>query len=298
MKPAVFEYHKPDGLVAALKLLDELAGEDCKVLAGGQSLMPLMNIRLVQPSHVVDINGLAELAYVHGQDRVVAVGSLTRHRQLEQSPEIARGLKLLAQCAPLIGDRQIRSRGTLGGSLAHADPAAELPLAAVALDAEVVLASSSGRRSMPARDFFLGSLTTSLEANELLVEVRFPELPPHAGCAFLELARQHGAFAIVAAAAVVLLDGDRVAEARVCLGGVGPTPIRATEAEQRLRGETLSASLLADAARLAAAVTDPGSDVHGSEEYRRAMSAVFARRALEAAILDARGAATDRTGGH
>jgi carbon-monoxide dehydrogenase medium subunit len=291
MKPAPFEYHAPASLDEALALLDELQDEDAKVLAGGQSLMPMLNMRLARPSHLIDINGLRELDYIRPADGGgLAVGALTRHRTLERAPEVARTLPLVAEAVPLVGDRQIRYRGTLGGSLVHADPAAELPTIAAALDAEMVVASRAGRRVVPATEFFLTFLTTALEPNELLVEVRFPAAPSGAGHAFLELARQHGDFAIVSAAATLAVDGDRITDARVCVGGAGPTPIRATQAEAALRGEAPSATAFAEAGRLAAEATDPSGDVHGSAEYRREMSAVFTRRALTAALARAGGA--------
>ncbi|HEY7062770.1 MAG TPA: FAD binding domain-containing protein [Chloroflexota bacterium] len=296
MKPAPFEYHAPEAVEEALALLDALRDEDAKVLAGGQSLMPLLNMRLARPSHVVDINGLRALDYVapRGEDGL-AVGALTRYRTLERSAAVASGLPLLAEALPLIGDRQIRCRGTAGGSLAHADPAAELPLVAGALDATLTLASVAGTRTVAAGEFFLTVLTTALEPHELLTEVCFRVPRPGAGQAFVELARQHGAFAIVAVAAVLTLDDGRIDEARLCLGGVGPTPLRATRAEERLRGERPGAALFAEAARLAAEDTEPSADVHGDEAYRREMAAVYTRRAL--AVAAARAGAGPREGG-
>ena len=284
MKPPVFEYHATTSIAESLKLLDELRDEDAKVLAGGQSLMPILNMRLARPSHVVDVNGVRELDYIRPSDGGgLAIGALTRHRALERSGEVARVLPLVAQAVPLIGDRQIRCRGTIGGSLAHADPAAELPTVIVALDAELVLQKQSGMRVVPADSFYVTFLTTVLEPDELLLAVRFPAPPPGAGYAFLELARQQGAFAIVTAAAMIVLEDGRIEDVRLALGGVGPTPIRARRAEGMLRGEAPTAAVLAAAARVAAEDTEPSADVHGDEGYRREVAAVYARRALAAA---------------
>jgi CO/xanthine dehydrogenase FAD-binding subunit len=284
MKPAPFEYHAPASLDETLALLDDLRDDDAKILAGGQSLMPILNMRLARPSHVVDINGLRDLAYLTPtEDGGLAVGALTRHRTLEYSPEVARAVPLLAEAIPLVGDRQIRYRGTAGGSLVHADPAAELPTIVGALDAELVVASREGRRVVPANEFFLTFLTTVLEPQELLVEIRFPPPPPRAGHAFLELARQHGDFAIVSAAVCLALENNHIAAARICVGGAGPTPIRATDAEEALHGAAPTPEAFAEAGRLAAAATDPSGDVHGSAEYRREMAGVFVRRALTTA---------------
>jgi CO/xanthine dehydrogenase FAD-binding subunit len=190
---------------------------------------------------------------------------------------------LITQALPLVGDRQVRFRGTIGGSIAHADPVAELPTIALALDAEMVISRKGGSRSVPSSDFFVTFLTTAIEPDELLTEIRFPAPPPRAGHAFLELSRQLGTYAIVSAAAVVALDAGRISDARLALGGVGPTPIRASRAEEFLRGQAPTAEAFAEAGRLASEDTDPSADVHGSVEYRREMAAVYTRRALTAA---------------
>lgn len=284
MKPAKFEYHAPSSLTEALALLGELRGQDSKVLAGGQSLVPLLNMRLARPGHVVDINGLRELDYINPTaDGGLAVGALTRQRTLEKSPEVARRAPLLAEAMPLVGDRQVRTRGTVGGSLAHADPVAELPTVAVALDAELVLASRGQTRTVRASEFFVTFLTTLLEEDELLVEVRFPPPRPGAGQAFLELTRQRGAYAIVSAAAVLALENNRVVDARLSLGGVAPTPIGSVGAQAVLSGQEPSEELFSAAARVAAEDVDPSPDVHGTVAYRREMAQVYAKRALKAA---------------
>jgi carbon-monoxide dehydrogenase medium subunit len=245
--------------------------------------MPMLNMRLARTNHLIDINGLRELDYVREEQGGLVVGALTRHRTIERSAEVAQRLPLLTEAMPQIGDRQIRFRGTFGGSLAHADPAAELPTIATALDAEMVIGSRTGRRTVAASDFFLSFLTTALEPDELLIEVRLPVLPAGAGCAFLELSRQLGTYAMVSAAAVVTIEDGRIADARLALGGVSDTPIRARRAEATLRNQTPTPDVLAEAGRLAAEDTDPGGDVHASAAYRREMAAVYARRALKAA---------------
>lgn len=284
VKPVAFTYHAPRTVDDALNLLDELRDQEAKVLAGGQSLMPMLNMRLVRPQHLVDINGVAELNYVRVEsDGATTVGALTRHRTLEQSSEIRQYLPLVAEAVPHIGDRLIRYRGTIGGSLAHADPSAELPTLAVTLDAELVVGKKGTTRTIPAADFFFGYLTTALGEDELVLAIRFPPLARGAGVAFKELVRQHGQFAIVSAAAGLVMESGQITEARVCLGGVAPTPIRATNAEQLLCGERPSATLFREAASRAADATEPSADVHGSAEYRRDMALVYAELALTAA---------------
>lgn len=280
MKPPPLYYHAPTTLDEALALLRDL-GDEAKVLAGGQSLMPLLNMRLARPRHLVDINGLRELDYVRPTDEGgLALGALVRHRTLEHAPIIAEHVPLLAEVAPVIGDRIVRYRGTVGGSIAHADPVAELPTVVVALDAQLIIGSHSGTRTVPASDFFVGALTTVLEPDELLVEVRFPPQPPGTTHAFLELARQHGAFAIVSVAASLTFDDGHIADARLALGGAAPIPIRGTAAEALLRGEPSSKALFSQAAQRAAAECEPSPDVHGTKEYRREMAEVYTRRAL------------------
>ncbi len=283
MKPAPFYYHAPSSLNAALELLRDLRDDDAKVLAGGQSLMPMLNMRLARTNHLVDINGLHELDYVREEQGGLVIGALTRHRTVERSAEVARRTPLLTEAMPQVGDRQVRFRGTFGGSLAHADPAAELPTIATALDAEMVVGSQSGMRTVPASDFFLSFLTTALEADELLVEIRFPALQTGSGCAFLELSRQLGTYAIVSAAAVVTIEDGGIADARLALGGVGATPIRARRAEAALRGQRPTTEAFMEAGRLAGDDTDPAADVHGSVAYRKEMATVYARRALTTA---------------
>ena len=284
MKPASFEYARPASRADALEILSQ-HGDDAKVLAGGQSLVPLMNFRLSRPRVIVDVNGLADLAYLRPVDGGLAIGAMTRQRVLEKSDVARDRAPLLWEATPWIGHLPIRTRGTVGGSVVHADPAAEYPVALVALDAELTLERTGGRRQVSAHDFFQTYLTTDIAPTELLTEIRVPALPGPTGVAFTELARRHGDFAIVAAAAAVTLDaGGAVAAARVALGGVGPTPIRARAAEQALTGQRPTKALLAEAAATVPALTDPPDDIHASAEYRREMSAVFTRRALTQAL--------------
>lgn len=284
MKPAPFEYVRPGSLAEALQALHQ-HGDEAKVLAGGQSLVPMMNFRLARPAVLVDLNGLADLAYLRPLGGGLAVGAMTRQRAVEKSPLVRERLPLLAEAVPWIGHLPIRTRGTVGGSLAHADPAAELPAVMVALDAELTVARTGGTRKVRAADFFTGYLSTDIAPDEILTEIRVPGLAPGAAVAFLELARRHGDFAIVAAAAAVVPDGQgAIREARIALGGVGPTPVRARRAEAMLAGQRPSAELLAAAAASAREDTDPPADIHASAEYRREMSAVFTRRALVAAL--------------
>ncbi|MBM2809959.1 MAG: carbon monoxide dehydrogenase medium chain [Chloroflexi bacterium] len=283
MKPAPFFYHAPTSVDEAVALLQDLQEEDSKVLAGGQSLMPVLNMRLARVKHLIDINKLHDLDYIRPFDGGLAIGALTRHRMAEHSTDVATRAPLITEALPLVGDRQVRFRGTIGGSIAHADPVAELPTIALALDADLVVSKRGGSRTVPASEFFITFLTTAIEDDELLTEIRIPAPPAHSGHAFLELSRQLGTYAIVSAAAVVALDGGRISEARLALGGVGSTPIRALRAEESLRGQAPTIEAFTEAGRLASEATDPSADVHGSIEYRREMAAVYVRRALKVA---------------
>lgn len=282
---ATFEYRAPTSVQEAVELL-ESSGDDAKVLAGGQSLVPLINLGLAQPGVLIDINGIPGLDGIQEVNGSVAVGALVRHADAEHSDVIARSCPLLAEALPLIGDRQVRNRGTVGGSMAHADPVAELPSVALCLDARMRLDGPNGSRDVPARDFFVTYLTTALEPSELLTAVWFPVTPAGAGVSFLELVRRKGDFAIVAAAATLELAADGTyRKVSLALSGVAPTPIRATAAEEMLRGQAPSPDLIRRAAAAAAAAdnVDPESDVMASADYRRAMAEVYARRALSQA---------------
>jgi carbon-monoxide dehydrogenase medium subunit len=289
VKPAAFDYHRVERTEDALARLAEL-GEDAKVLAGGQSLVPMMNFRLVRPSALVDITRVPDLRYVLRDGDALRIGALTLHREVEmlRDPDVAAGYELLPRAARWVGHYPIRTRGTFGGSSAHADPSAEWCMLAVLLDATIVAAGPDGEREVPAADFFLGFFTTALEPGELLVEVRFPRPRPHA--ALQEFARRHGDFAIVAAAVALDVDGDRISEPRVVVGGVDEVPLRVEAAEEVLGGAAPGGEAFAQAGRAAADAVDPSADVHGSAEYRKELTDVLVRRALAEAIhADRRG---------
>ena len=283
MKPATFEYHRVERVEEALERLVEL-GDEAKVLAGGQSLVPMMNFRLVRPPALVDITRIPDLRYVARDGDALRIGALTVHREIERlaDPDLLAGYELLPRAARWVGHYPIRTRGTFGGSIAHADPSAEWCLLAVLLDAIVVLAGPDGEREITAADFFLGFITTALEPGELLVEVRLPRPRPHA--ALQEFARRHGDFAVVAAAVAVDVDGDRLADPRIVIGGVDEVPVRIEEAERALDGATAGADAFAEAGRAAAEAVDPSSDIHGSAEYRKKLTGVLVRRALAEAV--------------
>jgi aerobic carbon-monoxide dehydrogenase medium subunit len=283
MKPPRFEYHAARSVEHAVELLARYGG-DAKVLAGGQSLMPMLNFRLARPAALVDVNRIAALAYVREDDGVVAFGAMTRQRTIEFSPVVAARLPLLREATRWVGHLPIRSRGTIGGSIAHADPAAEYPAVLTALGGEVIVEGPRGRRTVQAADLFEGYLTTSLSSDELLVEVRLPAMPAGAGFAFEEFARRHGDFAIVGIAAMLVRDGPRCAVARLATAGVGPVPRRLRAAEEILERDGLGPAAVAAAAARAAELVDPDSDIHASAEYRRHLTGVLTARALRRAI--------------
>jgi carbon-monoxide dehydrogenase medium subunit len=279
---AIFDYRAPTSLSEAIDML--ASDENAKIIAGGQSLMPLINLGLAHPSLLVDIGRVPDLDGVDVRNGALAVGALVRHAAAEHSEVIAARCPLLAEALPLIGDRQVRSRGTICGSVAHADPMAELPTVAVCVDATMRAQGPNGTRELPASEFFVTYLTTALGPDEILTEIRFPTAGPRSGAAFRELVRRKGDFAIVAAAATVqLASDDTCIEARLALSGVAPTPTRARAAESVLRGQRITHELLREAAAAAAVGLEPDSDVMASADYRRAMAEVYARRALTAA---------------
>jgi aerobic carbon-monoxide dehydrogenase medium subunit len=286
MKLPDFSYEAPATVAEATALLAEHQDE-ASLLAGGQSLIPLLALRLARPAVLVDINGLDELSGVSVTDGQVTVGAMTREYMAEESETVAATVPLLASALPLIGHEAIRSRGTLGGSMAHADPAAELPAVARALDAEFVVRSELGERVIPAAEWFEGYLTTSRRPDEILVEVRFPVAEPGTGVAFQEVARRHGDFAIVGLAASLTLTDGTITDARLAFSGVADVPVRAAEAESLLVGQQPSAELFAEAAGRSAAALDPPADLHGTSEYRKKVAAVLVRRGLRAAADNA-----------
>ena len=283
MKPAPFTYYCPETLDEAVRLLDE-HGDDGKILAGGQSLMPLMSLRLARPAVIVDMNR------VHGLDHIAAngdgslrIGAMTRQRALERDAGLAERNPLLAAAVPLIGHFQIRNRGTVGGSLVHADPASELPAVSVALGADFVLASAAGERVVSAEDFYLGYMATACEANEVLTEVRVPAWEAGRLWAIDEVARRKGDFAMVGVALWADVSGDACEDARITLFGVGGRPVRVEKAEQRLKGAPLDDATLKDVERIVFEELEPDSDIHASALYRKEVGGVLTRRALSAA---------------
>jgi aerobic carbon-monoxide dehydrogenase medium subunit len=287
MKPPRFEYHAPESIEQAVELLTRYGG-DAKVLAGGQSLMPMLNFRLARPAALVDINRIRTLAYVREDDGTMALGAMTRQRTIEFSPVVAARLPLLLEATRWVGHLPIRSRGTIGGSIAHADPSAEYPAVLTALDGEVVAQGPRGRRTLAPSALFETYLTTRLAPDELLVEVRLPATPVGAGHAFEEFARRHGDFAIVGIAALVVRDGARCAIARLACAGAGPVPVRLRAAEEILERDGLGEAAVDAAAARAAELVEPDSDIHASADYRRHLTRVLTVRALRRAAERAR----------
>ena len=282
MKPPRFEYHRAGSVDEAVELLGEYADE-AKVLAGGQSLVPLLSLRLARPAHLVDMNRVAELGTI-ANGNGLTLGAMVRHRAIERSGVVRTGNPLLSDAVRYIGHAAIRNRGTIGGSIAHADPAAELPAVLLALDGEVDARSTRGTRRVPAATLFEGFLTTSLEPDELVTAVRVPQWPAGTGWSFHEFSRRSGDFAIVGVAVTVRLGGNgNVADARLAFSGVAQVPVRATAAEAALAGAAPSDELWKSAAQAAAAPLAPGSDIHGSAAYRKHLAATLAERALREA---------------
>jgi CO/xanthine dehydrogenase FAD-binding subunit len=280
MKPPPFDYMDPRSLDEAVGLLAE-HGEDGKILAGGQSLVPLLNFRLAQPSVIVDVNRVVELSYLRRRDGRLRIGAMCRQTRLEQSPVAREGWGLLGDALPRIAHPQIRNRGTVGGSAAHADPAAELPVAFSALEARFTARSSRGERVLDADEFFVTHLTTALEPDELLVEVEVPPVAEGTGHAFTEYSRRHGDFALGGAAVLYTKNGDgSCTDARIAMLGAADTPLRAREAEAALRGQKLDDDVAAEAAKLAARDIEPTGDIHGSSSYRKRLIEAMVRRAL------------------
>ena len=291
MKPAPFEYFAPTSVDQALAHLAE-HGYEAKVLAGGQSLVPMMNFRLVQPSVLVDLNAIPDLGFIQpGKDGGLRLGALTRHHQVEVDPLVAERMPLLHEAMPKIGYPQIRRRGTLGGSLAHADPSAELVAVSVALDGRFRLRSPRGERWVTASDFFVGLFTTVLDPDELLVEVELPALPARTGCSLMEVARRRHDFALVGVAAVATLDERGICQqVRLVFLSAGDRPMQAQRAAEALRGQAPTPDALRAAAEAAASdEIDPSGDIHATADFRRQLAKVLALRALEQACRRAAG---------
>jgi aerobic carbon-monoxide dehydrogenase medium subunit len=283
VKPPRFDYHAPRSVDEAVELLARYGG-DAKVLAGGQSLMPLLNFRLARPAALVDLNRIPALAYVREHDGTLVFGAMTRQRTVEFSPVVARRQPLLTEATRWVGHLPIRTRGTIGGSLAHGDPSAEYPAVLTALDGEVVAQGPRGRRALKPSELFETYLTTTLAPDEVLVEVRLPAAPTGAGHAFEEFARRHGDFAIVGIAAMIVRDGVRCVTARLATSGAGPVPVRLRAAEEILQRDGLGQAAVDAAAARAAELVEPDSDVHASAEYRRHLTRVLTARAIRKAV--------------
>lgn len=282
MKPAAFEYHAPRTIDEAVALLAE-HGDDAKVLAGGQSLVPLMNMRLARPRVIVDINrtrGLGGLSEARGALRM---GSMVRQRAAERSALVGSRCPLLRDALAWVGHPQIRNRGTIGGSIAHADPAAEIPAVLAALGGEVTVRGPRGARTIPAADLFVTYLTTAIGARELLTEVRVPVMPRAAGWSWMEIARRHGDFALAGVGVMLALRDGVIADARIGLTGVGATPVRAASAERALIKQRPADALWQDAAEAVRAAVEPDGDLHASADYRRHVAGVLTVRALREA---------------
>ncbi|MBI4790927.1 MAG: xanthine dehydrogenase family protein subunit M [Chloroflexi bacterium] len=297
MKPAPFRYFAPSTLQEALDLLAE-HGDAAKVLAGGQSLTPMMNFRLVTPAILIDLNPISELSFIREQDGHLVIGAMARQRHLERDPRVAAYAPLIAETMPFVAHPQIRNRGTVGGSLAHADPAAELPAVMIALDAEFKLSSQKGERQVRAADFFIGLFTTALDPTELLTEITLPTRMPRTGHAFQEVSRRHGDFALAGVATTVALDEQGACrDARIVYLGLGMRPIAADAAAKQMIGAMPTAEAIQHVANAVDAEIEPSTDIHASAEFRRHLARVLTRRALESAIARARvGAGSPRPG--
>ncbi|PWW22361.1 carbon-monoxide dehydrogenase medium subunit [Geodermatophilus normandii] len=282
MIPAPFEYARPTTVDEALQAV-AAGGEDVKIMAGGQSLIPVMRLRLAAPSTVVDLGRVAEMRGVRDDGDALVIGAMTTHAEVLTDPLVAQHATLVAEATETVADRQTRRRGTFGGALAHADPAGDLPAVALALDAEMVVAGPGGRRTVPASEFFVDYLTTALDEGEILVEIRVPKLAGDWGVRYEKFNRVAQAWSIVAVAAAVRRENGHIAEARIGLTNMGPTPLRASATEAALSGAAASADAVAAAARSAAEGTSPSSDLNAQADYREHLAQVLTRRAVVAA---------------
>jgi CO/xanthine dehydrogenase FAD-binding subunit len=282
MKPPPFDYARPESVDEAVALLAQHGG-GAKILAGGQSLVPLLNFRLLRPTVLIDINRLTALAGVDDTSGGLRIGALTRHHALETSPLVRERFPFLTEAMAHVAHLAVRNRGTIGGSLAHADPAAELPMIAVLLDAEIHTRAPGATRVRAAADFFCGALTTALGDDELVTGIVLPALPSGTGSAFAEVARRHGDFAIAAAAAAITLTEGTVTAARLAVTGVDETPLRLRQVEAELVGRRLTTDLIAAATAQTGASVDPASDLHASSDYRRHLVGVLTEEVLTAA---------------
>lgn len=291
MKPPKFQYWDPRGVDDVVKFLGD-HGDEAKVLAGGQSLMPVLAMRLARPDYLVDLNRVEGLDYIREESGSLRIGALTRQDTVRRSEAVESVAPLVWKAIPYIGHTAIRYRGTVGGSVVHADPSAELPAVMLALDAEFVVRGRRGERVVPAREFFVTYFTTAVGTDELLTEIRVPRTPAGAGTSIQELARRHGDFALSGIAAVIEGSGTKIERARLCAFGVDEVPVRLDEVERLIGGQEVTDDLLVEAGKRAAASVQPESDIHASGDYRRDMTDVLTRRALREA-LDEAGAQAD-----
>ncbi len=287
MYPAQFDYHAPGTVQEALALLGQHK-DDAKLLAGGHSLLPAMKLRLAQPKHLVDLRKISGLSGIKEEGGMLVIGAMATHHAVESSPVVKSKCPMLAQVAAQIGDPMVRNMGTIGGSLAHADPAADYPAAIIALGAEMVAEGPKGKRTIKADDFFKGLLTTALGPDEILTEVRVPVCGPKVGCAYLKFPHPASRFAVVGVAAVLTVDGGKVSKASIGITGAGTKAVRAKGVEAGLAGKTLDDATIRSAAEKAPDGVDVQADLQGSEEYKRHLLKVFARRAIEAASAPAK----------
>jgi carbon-monoxide dehydrogenase medium subunit len=291
MIPASFEYHAPTSLPEAIGLLGKLgqAGEEAKILSGGQSLLPLLKLRFARPGHLIDINRIPGLDYLKEEGGFLRIGALVREAALESSPLVRAKYAILIDTAAVIADPIVRNQATVCGNLAHGDPANDHPATMLAIGAEVVATGPKGARTIPVKQFFTAVFTTALEADEVLTEIRIPAPPPGSGGAYVKLERKVGDFATAGAAAFLVIGGGVIEAAGVGLTNLGPTPIKATDAEQFLKGKKPDAATFAEAAKRAAAATAPNPDRRGTVEYKQNMARVLTQRALTRAAQRAAG---------
>ena len=290
MKPAPFEYHVPDALEQALELKSQ-KGDDARMLAGGQSLVPAMNFRIIQPGVLIDLNRVSELSFIHKEGETIHIGAMTRERHLEFDPLVAKSTPLLAEAVPFIAHPQIRNRGTIGGSIVNADPAAELPVLMLALDARLKAKNVSGERWIEAHNFFAGMFTTALMPDEILVEIELPFMSSHTGWSFMEVAPRAGDYALMGVAALITLDKNgKCKKAKLVYLNAGDGPVDAKEAAKILSGENLNDKLIESAAEMASQKEiNPFGNIHTSPDFQRHLANVLTKNALKQALQRAKG---------
>jgi aerobic carbon-monoxide dehydrogenase medium subunit len=279
MIPAPFDYHAPQSVADAIKLLGEL-GPEAKLLAGGHSLLPMMKLRFANPAHLIDLNRIDSLRGIREDGATVCIGAMTSENELIASKLLQAKVPLLPEAAKMIADPQVRNRGTIGGDIAHGDPGNDHPAISIALDASFVLEGPKGRRQVAADGFFQGTYMTDMAEDEILVEIRVPAFAPKTGSAYEKLKRKTGDWATAAAAVVLRIDGGVVSHARIALTNLAPAALRANDAEAALLGKPLSAATIADAAAKAMAICDPAEDLRGDREYKTAMAGQMVQRAI------------------